>query len=156
MQKLLDLSSVTVEKLQLLGEYLLCEDHESINGYFTDFPKKSTFNHVTDLPPFTALTSLKIFVAGYSPTPDLVNALSSVSSVPALVSVTLSCGCWSRPGSNLSTTWDILDERLAQMAKDAGVKGDLVLTLARYPQGRTWEMLPKFGEVAKIIIEPLD
>ena len=150
-QKLLVLSSLTVEKLTLFGERLFREDRKSINGDFADFRKNSTFNHAINLPPLPALTSLEVFT-GHDPTPHLINALSSISSVPELVSVSIGCWSWPNSRSDLSTTWDSLDTRLTQMAKNATVEGGLVLTLALCPGELVPKMLfPKFGRVAKII-----
>ena len=154
MQELLVLSSVTVEKLSLLGECLLCEGHKTIDGDFTDFPRTSNFNHAIKLPPLPALTSLEIHVAGRDPTPHLISALSSISSAPALVSVSLGCEYWPYSGFVFSAAWDSLDTRLTQMAKNAAVEGGLVLTLTQCPERPVPGMLfPKFEGVAKIIVE---
>ena len=109
-------------------------------------------SQLIDLTQFPALTSLKICTEGYALTRYLIDVLSSISSAPALASITLDCGHWPNSGSDL----DHLDIWLTQMAKNATVKGGLVLTLALSQGGKLVpEMLfPKFGEVAKTIVIP--
>ena len=115
-------------------------------------------SQLIDLTQFPALTSLKICTE-YALTRYLIDVLSSISSAPALASITLDCGHWPNSGSDLPTAWNHLDIWLTQMAKNATVKGGLVLTLAQWQeQGKLVpEMLfPKFGEVAKIIVKPFE
>ena len=153
-QRLLTFSPVTVVELELRGVCSTCEDHENINDDFIDFTKQST-SHAISLPPFPALTSLKIFVSGRPPSPHLVTTLSSISSVPALVSITLERWSQPNPGSDIPTTWNSLDGWLAWVAKNATIEGGLVLTLAGWPENLAPEVLPKFREVGKITTTPL-
>ena len=153
-QNLLPLSSMTIVELELQGVCSLCEDHENISDDFTDI-SVWPISHAINLPPFPALTSLKIIVPGRPPSPHLVNTLSSISSVPALVSITLKRWPQPNPGSDIPTTWNGLDGWLARVAKNATIEGGLVLTLARWPENLAPEVLPEFREVGKIITTPL-
>ena len=104
-QKLLIVSSLTVVELVLLGLCLLCVDRKSINDDPTDSLRKTT-SHLIDLPPFPVLTSLKVLITAFEPSPHLINTLSPISSAPALESVELEC---LRQKLLSSNTWGDLD-----------------------------------------------
>ena len=152
MQKLFILSSVTTTGLVLYGMWSLCVDCKRINGEFTDYPDQATSHPIDLAPQFPALASLSIYACGRAPSSHLVNALVLISSVPALVSITLECWHW--PPGPLAA-WDGLDRRLAQMAKNTTVKGGPVLTLTRWIEKLVPEAFPKFREVGKVIAGPL-
>ena len=151
-QKLLILSSVTIKRLVLCGVYSLCVNGMRINDYFTDYPDQATSYPIDLVPQFPALTSLSIYTCRRVPSSHLLNTLIAISSVPALVSITLECWHW--PPGPLAA-WDGLDRRLAQMAKNTTVKGGLVLTLTRWPKSLLLKAFPKFREVGKVIAGPL-
>ena len=158
LQSLLALSSATVVDLGLQGACSLRVYHRNINDDLTDSPDSRLASHPIDLPRFPVLTSLKICGIEYFPTHHLIDALSSISSAPALASVILDCGSWPESGSDLSPAWDRLDMWLTQKARNPEVKDGLVLTLARWEEGEKLvpkTLFPKFGEVAKIITTPL-
>ena len=152
--ELLILSSMTVIELALLGVYSFCEGRRSINDDFIDDPNPPT-PHLVDLPPFPALTSLKIYIYGRAPSPHLINTLSSISSAPALASIFLECWWWFLSGSEPPNTWDSLDTWLVQMAGNSTVEDGLTLTLTRWQEVRVLRALfPKFKEVGEIKTDP--
>ena len=144
------LSSVTIVELVLLGTILPGEDRKSINDNFTDFPERST-SHLIDLPPFPALTSLKIYASERIPSPHLLDTLSSISSAPALASIVLQCLWRLLSEADRSYIWDRLDTWLARMARNTTVECGLTLTLTRCEENPVLKTLfPKFNEVGKI------
>ena len=152
-QNLLSISSATIEELELIGVCSFCVNCKYINDDFVDFADRSTSRPI-DLPPFPALTSLKISVCGDAPSFHLVNVLSFISSVPVLVSIFLECWAPLRSEPGPSNTWDRLDEWLVQMDNSATVEGGLVLELIPWGEiGSLGEFLPKFEEVGKIIYD---
>ena len=146
---LLTLSSVIVQELLLVGMLTLCVDHGSGNDDFTDCPHRESSSNLADLPPFPALTSLRIVIWDNSPSPQLLDALSSISSAPALASISIEA-IWSLPVSDCSpyTAWANLDGWLVKIAKNAAVE----LTLIRWWDGKypAAVLFPKFAEAGKI------
>lgn len=134
----------------LIGVCPLYVDSKGISDHFTDFPNQSS-SHPIDLTPFPALASLKICVHGGIPSPHLINALSSIFSVPVSTSVALECW-WNFPMvPDPSNSWDRLDRWLSQMARSTTVEGGLVLTLAFWQsRGVPEGFLPRFRETGKI------
>lgn len=111
-------------------------------------------SHPIDLPPFPALTSLRVYFPKSTPSVHLIDILTSISSVPVLASITLGRRMQFSFEPDLSRSWDHLDTWLVQICRNAmiEVKGDLVLALTmrredRYPK----VLLPKFKEVGKFI-----
>ena len=158
-QSLLFLSSATVVELELKGVRSLCVDGKGTNENLTDYPYQSTSSPIVSASSFPALTSLTIYIDGRAPSSHLVNTLASISSVPALVSIDLGCLYWPHSRSDMPYTWNGLDIRLAQMAKNTTVEGGLVLTLTRWrkrDQLVPEALLPRFGGVAKIVAKPPD
>ena len=127
-----------------------------IDGFIDLFGGEST-SHPIDLPQFPALTSLRISFPNITPSAELIDILSSISSSPVLAFITLE---WLWPfsfESNLQNYWDHLDGFLSQMAKNTTVRGGLVLTFARWQGGSAPEvLLPKFRKVGKIVIDPFN
>ena len=149
-QKLLVLSSTTVVELVLGGVCSLYVDRKSVNDGLTDSWIQST-SHPIDLPQFPALTSLEISSSGYTPHPQLINALSSICSAPVLASIALKCWWHYTCNPDTSNSWDCLDRWLSRMAKNATVEGGLLLTLIECPEDRSPEaFLPGFREAGKI------
>ena len=100
---------------------------------------------------------MKISFSRATPSADLIDILSSISSVPVLASIALEWWCSFPFESSLQNSWDRLDGLLSQMAEKTTVEGGLVLTFARWQGDWAPEvLLPKFGEVGKIIIDRLD
>ena len=125
-----------------------------VTALFTDIPDRPSFRCI-DLPPLPALTCLRILVSPLGPSPQLIDVLSSISSVPALASISVECTNWPRPEPGSSNTWADLDGWLARMAKDTTIEGGLVLTLMGWSQGKQVEVFfPKFREVGEIITDP--
>ena len=125
-------------------------DHKSTNNNFPDNPNQWISSHPIGLPPFPALTSLRIYFPRGTPTVHLIDILSSISSVPALSSITL--GRWMRFTfePDYASTWDHLDAWLVQTGRNATVEGDLVLALTSWRRDRVPEvLLPRFREVGK-------
>ena len=116
----------------------------------TGYPKQAT-SHPIVLPQFPALTSLTIRIFESTPSPHLIDTLSSFSSVPVLASISLS-SWWRFPFElDPSVTWDHLDRWLAQIAGNATVEGGLVLMLEGWREDRVPEdFLPRFREAGKI------
>ena len=128
----------------------LVVDHGSVNDDFTDRTDISTSDPI-DLPPFPNLTSLEVYFPNNTPSVHLIAILSSISSVPALTSITL--GRWKgyTPEPAPSSTWDDLDRWLVQIGRNATVEGDLVVALTRRRNYRVPEVfLPRFRELGKI------
>ena len=121
------------------------------NDDLTDDPNRPPSHLMTDLPPLPVLTSLRVFIFQGTPSPQLIDVLSSISSVPALASISIEPPVWSSPGPHPSTTWGDLDRWLVRTAKNVTVEGGLVLTLMRWPYQYPAEVLfPKFREAGKI------
>ena len=151
---LLTLSSMIVRELMLIG-MLSCVDRRSGGDNFADYPYREGPSHLADLPPFPALTSLKIYIFQESPSRQLIHALSSISSVPALASISIEIRCLVLPRSADSTIWEHLDRLLVQMAKNSTVEGGLVMTLTDWPYGDCAGVLfPEFGKAGKIKSDP--
>ena len=152
-QKLLVHSSVTVVQLVLLGMCSLCVDHKCINDDFVVLLRPAASSQLIDLPPFPALTSMKI--SGRAPVPNLISILSSISSAPVLASIELQCW-WKFPLEPDSlNAWDCLDKWLTQMANNTTAEGGLVLTLKRMHRNQVPEFfLPGFRRVGKINTDP--
>ena len=124
-----------------------------VTALFADNPDRPS--HRIDLPPLPALTCLRMFIFPPSPSPQLIDILSSISSVPALASISIECSYWSHPEPGPSNTWAKLDGWLVQMAKNVTVEGGLVLTLMRWPRGeRVGEFLPNFMKFGKVNTDP--
>ena len=113
-------------------------DYGRVNDDFTDQPERSTCDPI-DLPPFPALTSLRIYLLGSAPSAHLIIILSSISSVPALTSITLGRWLGFHFEPEPSGTWDNLDRLLVQIGRNATVGGDLVLALT----GRREDRVPR-------------
>ena len=122
---------------------------------FTDNPDRPS-SHRIDLPPLPALTCLNIFIFRRNPSPQLIDVLSSISSVPALASISIECTDWPRPEPGPPSIWADLDGWLVRMAKNITIKGGLVLTLMGWPQegGQVEVFFPKFREVGEINTDP--
>ena len=149
--KLLAVSSVTVAELVFIGAYSSCGDRKSINDSFPGFPEISSLQPL-DSQQFPALTSLKLYTSGRSPSPCLRDIMVSISSAPVLASVALQCWwCFLPEFHPPWDAWDRTDVLLARMAKNAVVEGGLVLTLADWRGDEVPKALfPKFKEVGKI------
>ena len=125
-------------------------DHGSVNDDFTDRRDISTSDPI-DLPPFPTLTLLRIYFLESSPSTHLITILSSISSVPALTSITLGRWIGFIPEPVPSSNWDHLDRWLVQIGRSATVEGDLMVALTRRQEGRIPEvLLPKFIQLGKI------
>ena len=150
-RNLLVVSAANIVKLELIGMCSLCVHRESANNDCTEHPEQS-ISHPTNLPPFPALTSLKLCVSRSCPSLHLVNTLSSIPSARALASVTLEFWWRRSPKSDPPNVWNNLDRWLVQMARNTTVEGGLVLNLVTWQEnGVPKSFLPKFQEVGKII-----
>ena len=156
-QKLLTLSSTIIWDLMLIGMHSLCVSYRSGKADFTltDNPDRWS-SHLIDLPPFPVLTSLRMFIFSQNPSIELIDILSSMSSVPTLASISIERPCWSLPEPVPPHTWAHLDEWLTRMAKNTTIKGGPVLTLRRWPYGENLvdAFLPNFREAGKINVDP--
>ena len=149
MQKLLVPLSMTLVELVLIGVYSSCVDHKSIDDSFPDQPDTMITDwHIAHLPPFPALTSLGIHVPD-TLTLHLIHALYSISSAPALASVTIEY-TKKLPSKQYHPTWDSLDRWLVQMAENSTIDGDLVLTVVQTSWLTPTEFFPKFRRVGKV------
>ena len=127
-------------------------DHEFVNDDFTDNLEDRAAYDPIDLPPFPALTSLRMCFLRSTPSAHLISILTSISSVPALTSITL--GNWRQFGfePGPSSTWDDLDRWLVRIGRNARVEGDLAVALTRRREDRVPEvLLPRFRELGKIV-----
>ena len=150
-RNLLVVSAANIVELELIGMCSLCVHRESANNDYTEHPEQST-SHPTNLPPFPALTSLKLCVSRSCPSLHLVNTLSSISSARALASITLQFWWWCSPRPDPPSVWNHLDRWLVQMARNTTVEGGLVLNLVTWQEnGVPKSFLPTFQEVGKII-----
>jgi hypothetical protein len=101
------------------------------------------------LPSLPALTTLIIHLYEYKPSPHLLNILCSIGSVPVLTSTIIEHIDWDYiEHLPLEDSWVDVDRWLSQIAKHAEVDGGLVLTLARWPEGKSvWDdFFPEFRE----------
>ena len=82
----------------------------------------------------------------------------SISSAPALTSITIGRRSWLPPEPDLSKiNWRNLDRWLVQLAKNTVVEGGLVLKLTEWPRYWAPEMLlPGFREVGKFVTDLFD
>jgi hypothetical protein len=116
----------------------------------TDLPDYSTKRIPPPiyLPSLPTLTTLIIDLSEYNPSPHLTNILCSINSAPALTSIVIEYYDWDSIEHHLEDSWVDVDRWLSQIAKRAGVKGGLVLTLAQWPEGKSvWDrFLPEYRE----------
>jgi len=72
--------------------------------------------------------------------PRLIAILSSISSAPALGSVTIGHDMWSDINQPFQVQWVDMDRWLARVAQQARVQGGLSVTLKWWPKGKpVWE-----------------
>jgi len=105
-----------------------------------DFPDRSAQeipHHTLSLP---ALTTLDIDLQS-DPSPRLITILSSISSAPALGSITFRHDKWSNiDQSSFQGTWVDMDRLLTWMAQRARVQGGFSVTLKWWPKDKpVWE-----------------
>ena len=98
------------------------------------------------LPPLFALTTLVISLCTHSPSPHLTNILRSIGSAPALTSVTIDISDYIF--AEHFPSWVDVDRLLSRIAKQTKVMGGLLLTLRRWPEGKSVSegFLPEFRE----------
>jgi len=105
-----------------------------------DFPDglaQENPHHTISLP---ALTTLDINLRRGGPLPRLIAILSSISSAPALGSVTIGHNRWSKIDQPFRGAWADIDRWLAQVARQARVRGGLSVMLKWWPKGKpVWE-----------------
>ena len=145
-EQLLILSSETVVELKLYGVW------------FSRFPDRAETIAIDlpdtlvegipppiHLPPLPALTTLVIYHYEDHPSPHLTNILCSIGSAPVLTSIAIENTDWIYiEHLPLADLWVDVDRWLSRIAKHAGVKGGLPLTLRRWS---VWEgFLPEFRE----------
>ena len=126
--------------------------HGRVNDDFTDNLEDRSTSDPIDLPPFPALTSLRICFPRGTPSAHLIAILSSFSSVPALTFITLGHLMGFTPEPEPSSNWDDLDRWLVRIGRNTTVEGDLVVALTRRREDRVPEvLLPRFRELGKIV-----
>jgi len=88
-------------------------------------------HHTVSLP---ALTTLDLNIRAGIPSPHLITILSSISSAPALDSITLERECFCVDLS-YQDSWVDLDRWLTRMAEHTRVQGGLSVILRGWPKG---------------------
>lgn len=74
------------------------------------------------------------------PSPQLIDALSSISSTPSLTSICISQYGWEGVERVDSDKWNEMDMSLARIARSTKVRSGLALTLKRWPLDKlVWE-----------------
>jgi len=118
-----------------------------VTGFLDTSTGKETFTpiHLSSLP---ALATLDVNIREDQPSPRLTEILHSFYPVPALSTITIGSEMWNINECPPSIPWVDVDIWLARISKDAEVKGGVLLTLIRWPEGKSvWEgFLPKFRE----------
>jgi hypothetical protein len=116
----------------------------------TDFPDTparniSSFIHLPSLP---ALATLDFDLRAGGPSSHLTNLLCSISSAPALASVTIGSDEWPDPECPFPSPWVEVDKWLAHMVGRGRAEGSLRVTLRRWPEGKSvWKgFLHRFTE----------
>jgi len=105
-----------------------------------DFPDgfaRKIPHHTLSLP---ALTALDINLQAGDPSPNLITILSSISSAPALDSITFEHIMWSIVHPSFQGPWADMDRWLVRVAQQARVQGGLSVMLRLWPKGMpVWE-----------------
>jgi len=100
-----------------------------------DFPDRCTQripHHTLSLP---ALTTLEINLQAGDPSPNLITLLSSISSTPALGSITFEHIVWFIVRPFFQGPWADVDRWLVRVAQQARVQGGLSVILGFWPKG---------------------
>jgi len=101
-----------------------------------DFPDRLAQkipHHTVSLP---ALTTLNIDLGKGDPSPRLTSILCSISSAPALGSITIGNDGRFNIGRSSQGPWGDMDRWLARMAEHTKVQGGLSVILRGWPKGK--------------------
>jgi len=101
----------------------------------TDFPDRFVQENPCRTLSLPALTTLDLNLQNGDPSPHLINILSSISSAPALGSVTFRHDKWSNINQPFQGPWIDVDRWLTRVAQRARVRGGLYVMLQWLPKG---------------------
>jgi len=113
---------------------------ETIMTGFPDTSNEEDIFPPIHLPLFPALATLGVDIREDFPSPRLTETLCSIFPAPALTSITIGSEEWDIDEYPPLATWVDVDRWLTQIVKHAKVKGGVLLTLVRWPEGKSiWE-----------------
>jgi len=106
-----------------------------VTSFLDTFTKEIPhFTHPLSLP---ALTTLNIDLGKGDPSPRLTSILCSISSAPALGSITIGNDGRFNIGRSSQGPWGDMDRWLARVAEHTKVQGGLSAILKRWPEGES-------------------